>query len=96
MILWRSSVNASNPPQSPQTARKQLPVLQQFRAPNIRIKKVRTVFERFVPKPENVEINFVPFEQVLVGESLKPVAFLAFEAVFGMKALDELVEIRAF
>ena len=29
---------------------------------HVRIRKVRAVFERFVPKPENIEINFVALE----------------------------------
>ena len=62
----------------------------------MKIGKICAVFERFVPKPENVEIYFVPFEQLVVGEAFEPVAFDAFMAVLGVEALDELVEIRAF
>jgi hypothetical protein len=59
---------------------------------HVRIGKICAVFERFVPKPKNVEIYFVPFEQVVVGEAFEPVAFDAFMAVLGVEALDELVD----
>ena len=49
-----------------------------------------------MPKPENIEIYFVAFEQVVVGEALESFAFFAFMTILSMKTLDELVHIRAF
>ena len=70
--------------------------LSNLESEHVRIGKVRAVFERFVPKPEDVEIDLVTFEQVVVGEALERLAFGAFMAVLGVEALDELVEIRTF
>jgi hypothetical protein len=52
---------------------------------NVRIRKIRAVLQRFVSKPENVEIHLVPFEQLVVGEAFEPVAFGAFKAVLGVE-----------
>jgi hypothetical protein len=61
---------------------------------HFRIRKVGAVFERFVPKPENIKIYLVPFEQLIVAEALETLVFDAFMAVLGVEALDELVHIR--
>jgi hypothetical protein len=63
---------------------------------HVRIRKVRAVFERLVPKPENVEINLVPFRQFVIGEAFEPLAVFAFVAVLGVEALNELIQIRTF
>ena len=65
----------------PQTAPPPLPVLQRSLVPVRRDQEGWRCFQRFVPKSENVEIDFVPLEQVVVGEIFEPVAFFAFVAV---------------
>jgi hypothetical protein len=50
------------------------------------------ILQRF-QRQQNIEIDLVPFKQFVVGEAFETLAFLAFVAILGMKALDELVQI---
>jgi hypothetical protein len=40
-----------------------------FQRQHVRIRQIRAVFERFVPKPENISIDLVSLEQVALGEA---------------------------
>ena len=53
------------------------------------------IFKTFVAEPEEVEADFVAFEQVIVAEGVEVVAFLALVTIFGVVAGDEVVEMGA-
>jgi hypothetical protein len=72
-----------------------LRVPRRFQREHVGIGKVRAVFERFIPKPEYVEVDLVTFEQVVVCEAFEPLTLNTFVSILAVEALDELVQIRA-
>jgi hypothetical protein len=58
--------------------------------------QIRAFFQRFSASQKISSLTSSCFKQVVVGEHFESLACFAFVEVSGMKAFDELIQIRAF
>lgn len=70
-----------------------LEVFDYFFGQEVGVGEVGGVFEAFVAEPEDVEAGFVPLDEFFVVEGFEAPGFLAFVAVGGVVALDEVFEV---
>ena len=56
-------------------------------------REVGGVFEGLVLEPEDVEVDLIALEEVLVGEALEALGLRALEAILGIEAGGEVVEV---
>jgi hypothetical protein len=72
-----------------------LQVLDNFGCQNSGVRQIGRIAQTVIPEPEDVEIGFIAFDQVLVGEAPEALSFTPLVPIPGVVAANKVVQIAA-